>query len=134
MKLVILAAIAAIATPAAAADQFDLVCTGMNKDTSLASRKPIAKHYRVDLTSGRWCQDNCSATEPIASVAQDKIIFRSQAKQYARDTLIIEEVNRVNGEWTDVIFGAPPNGNYWNTSGKCEPAQFSGFPAVATKF
>lgn len=122
MRVIILAAIAAIASPATAADQFDLVCAGKN------SGKPIEKHYRVDLSAKQWCQDKCTAVEAISDVQPAKIVFRSKPKAFERDDLIVEEVDRTTGAWRDWIMP------WWVSNGTCEVAPFSGFSTAKTKF
>src|SRR3546814_11903038 len=50
MKFFLLVFFTAIASPALAADQFDLVCT---------STEGSADRYRIDLTKGEACSGNC---------------------------------------------------------------------------
>ncbi|QEH80827.1 hypothetical protein EIK56_22950 [Sphingomonas sp. C8-2] len=123
MKGIILAAIAAIASPAAAADQFDLVCTG---------KKP--QHFRVDLGQGVWCREECKNTLPIASISQTMIVFVDQQPKLRGDPIHNLYVDRETGKLHEYSWFPSFELVGSTTDGICEPASFSGFPVVPTKF
>jgi hypothetical protein len=111
-----------LATPAVAADQFDLVCTG--KQRILPSRKwePYQVRYRVDLARMIYCRFDCKATESIASADAARITFQLPASDRPA-TYVSHYVDRSDGHWQYYLAGDS------ETEGKCEPAPFSGLPA-----
>lgn len=111
-----------LATPAVAAEQFDLVCTA----------KHDKARYRVDLARGEWCQDACKETSQIARVTPATIVLYQKDRAFERDDTALKSIDRVTGEWTDLYTG----GQYssWAIKGKCVPATFSGFPAPTRQF
>lgn len=108
-----------VATPAAAADQFDLVC----------SAKKVSERYRVDLTSGEYCTAECKTVRKIQEVTTGVIVFQRTEPKVRRDPRILDQVNRTTGEWF--------SSNYFPgidlvpdmKQGTCQSAPFSGFPA-----
>lgn len=121
-----LASVALVSSAYAAPEQFDLKCTGNAEIVrgSQSAKGSAQLAFRVDLSSKRYCLDECSVIRPIPSFDADKIVFMS-ARLYpeSRGTT----VNRVNG----TIFAE----NFKNTmdvsrfAGTCIAAPFSGFPA-----
>lgn len=104
-----------IAAPAFAADQFDLICTSRHHDALF--------HYRVDLASRTYCyttsEGDACPQYAIEDIGSDTIIFNGYAPA--------DIVNRTTGEWTFRDAGTLYRGT-------CEPAPFSGFPKLVTKF
>ena len=69
-KLGVLAAFV-LFTPAAAADQFDLVCS-----QSAKGKPPQERRYAIDLSRGVWCQvDKCDRPTVLAGVNQTTIVL-----------------------------------------------------------
>lgn len=112
-----------VATPAAAADQFDLVCTGDDEPW----------HYRIDLTKGEWCADDCKTTFALASVTSATLTIKEQQPKFRGDDRIVNSVNRVTGEWY-FYRDLPKIGFSKVVKGECKPAPFSGFGADKAKF
>lgn len=104
-----------VATPAIAADQFDLMCTS-NRGSD---------HYRIDLVRGEWCHDKCEAVFKIEEVTSGLLTLHNQQPTEEDRTTSYTRINRVTGEWS----------MYYSTryttilrSGVCAPAPFSGMP------
>lgn len=110
---------ALISTPAAAADQFDLICKSA-KET---------ERYRVDLARGEWCLGDCRNVIKIASVTSGVIIFAEKKQQHPRDSWASNQVNRVTGEWRWYSFD-PKYSRQQDIRGQCESAPFTGLPAA----
>ena len=123
MRSSVLVLVALISSPAfAAADQFDLLCTGR-----LSDGKAIQRHYHVDLNANRWCVDECTV-KPLSEVSSGQIVFVETKEAYRGDPArALDYVNRTTGQWSFFT-------SYWMGDGTCQPAPFSGFPAPPTKF
>jgi hypothetical protein len=124
MRALVLA-LTMIATPAAAADQFDLVCEGKVGALSFSAR------YRVNLATREWCEDSCERTRGISAVTARTIVLYNKLKASDLDSEARISINRETGEWSD-YYSSPDQG--WDEIGKCEVAPFSGFPVVKRKF
>jgi hypothetical protein len=125
-------AVVMIAAPAAAADQFDLVCKGLERDGSSRQRKPVEKHYRVDLATKRWCSGACARSSQIQQIIPDRIVFRDAERKFYSDNLVSHYVDRRSGEWVDHWFAA--SGASVERDGQCEVATFSGISEPPIKF
>ena len=118
-----------VASPAFAADQFDLVCTGKERVRVDGGWKPVTVRYRVDLSKKVFCAFECRSLQSISAVDAARITFQASDEAAAPDSGFVEHyVDRTTGAWK----------NYANTGrdllvddeGKCEAAPFSGFPAA----
>lgn len=133
MRFIILAALAAIAAPAAAADQFDLVCSGKRWTTPAGKDRPVTVRYRVDLAGNRWCKDACTSTEPFAKIREDMITFIDQAEAFPGGDRQSAWVNRQSGWWMESENRA--HGHIYSRSeGTCQVSAFSGFAVPDRKF
>ncbi len=105
--------LALIATPAAAAEQFDLVCKS----------KAEVTRYRVDLAAREWCWEGCTnGTWRIADVTSSRIVFKDEKT----DTSVVSNfVDRSSGRYSR--FNQSRFGTF-SSQGTCEVAPFSGFP------
>lgn len=104
---------ALLASPAAAADQFDLVCR--SKDETV--------RYRVDLATKEWCWEQCRfGTWRIADVTSSRIVFKDEKTDTSTVTNTVDRSTGINRRF---------NRNRYSTfasSADCEIAPFSGFP------
>jgi hypothetical protein len=132
MRSLIIAA-ALVATPAAAAtEQFDLVCNGKTRESSIGRWKAAPEtRYRIDLAANRWCQGDCKQPEKIYEVSETKLTLKWIKEDTPRSrALIFIKIDRSTGAWE----------NYWSssffseTAGQCEVAPFTEFPVTPTKF
>lgn len=131
---------------AASPQQFDLICTGAAADTRNGAFEASDVHLRVDLAAGKWCEDPpanysgpirpCQVLHDIADVQPGMIWFEKETdEEQARSIAHSRSVDRVTGEYAyfhdlrilDRI-------DHIAIVSKCEPAPFSGFPKVKTKF
>lgn len=114
--------------------QFDLVCSGMQRDQPTGPSRGYQRHYRFDLTAKRWCSDECASAYPIETVTSDMITIRSNILEPGHKGVDVDHrISRVTGEVTDNL-SSSIGGTllYQGRKGTCEPAPFSGFPP--TKF
>jgi hypothetical protein len=126
MRISLLVPLALISTPAAAADQFDLICT--SNDGSA--------RYRVDLVAQQWCKDDCSEVRALASVSPTTIQFEDERPAFPGDGMVSSSVNRMTGKWSEDYRSAAIGGSHARVfrEGACEPRPFSGFGEEKAKF
>lgn len=115
MRALVLA-LGLIATPAMAADQFDLVC----KFGSSTVR------YRVDLIRGEACQAECSRIWRMGPISDGELRLLDLDSSDPSEVPQTITVNRQTGELRHWIGGI---GRPILETGRCESAPFSGFPA-----
>lgn len=120
MKSIVLAAIAVVASPAMAADQFDLVCTAKQEST----------RFRVDLQRKEFCFDTCERVMPIAEITSGMLTFRKTDPSPPDNARSYNRVNRSTGEWEWYSYTPRVSRHVQDIKGACESAEFSGFPAA----
>lgn len=113
----------------AVAMAFNLICTGeasLSKGafTPRENVTQVTKTYRVDLERERWCEDACVETRPIYQVGDGAIVLSARETEPGDDQITM--INRESGEWLDRVRAV---GLVAMTTGKCEKASFTGFPA-----
>ncbi len=116
-----------MAAPAAAADQFDLVCKGQYRVRPNGGLTSRDIRFRLDLVTKSWCRDSCTQVRTIQAVEQGKIVLRHQQEERPR-LLSFSEIDRVAGTYRD--FSAGGGRSFWDEEGRCEVAPFSGFPTA----
>lgn len=104
-----------MATPALAADQFDLVC----------ERGKSTVRYRVDLAKGEACSDSCDRVWKMGPATSGELKLVDRRPAYRGDLEEVATVNRATGEYRYFMSMA---GRSDSNTGTCEPATFSGFP------
>jgi len=104
------------ATPAIAANQFDLICT--------ANKTKV--HYRVDLDTGLYCEGSCFNTSKISDITPGTIVFERHERAFAGDKEYLQQV-RTNGAWIKYFdSGSGAKMPIWLT-GQCRRELFTGF-------
>ena len=112
----------------AAATAFNLVCTGT--ESHILERHtvpglpdaPLQLVLRIDLAQGRWCENECSSTLPIASIAATRIALQDDRGDLTSKQLFL---NREDGS----IHRRDQTGDFVVVQiGQCRPAPFTGFP------
>ena len=112
-----IAALGLLATPAMAADEFDLICSG-----SMATVR-----YRVDLTKGEACSGACERTWKMGAATSSELYVIDRRPEYRGDLEEQMVVNRATGKWA---YFMSMNGKPDSGAGQCELAPFSGFPTA----
>jgi len=107
------------ATPAVAADQFDLVCTAKKSGT----------RYRIDLTRGEWCEGDGTVVKKVAEATTGMLFLARHEPSGVRDKTVRLWVNRNTGEWADYSYDPAFDTTGSLKKGFCQPASFSGFPS-----
>ena len=112
------------ATPAVAADQFDLVC----------SAKTETQHYRLDLVKNEWCFGKCENVQKISSVTSGMITLADHQPAFRGDYTAYNQINRISGEWRWHSYN-PRYTSTMDITGSCISAPFSGIASSsAAKF
>ncbi|UAK23673.1 hypothetical protein [Sphingomonas nostoxanthinifaciens] len=125
------------ASSAVAADQFDLICKGVETANYFEGKRPFTLELRVDLEAGRYCYDElCDrGLRPIFSVEASRIDFDEPIT--SDDSPIGKQhhsVDRSTGAYTRFRFAPYGRIGFSTADGNCEPAPFKGFPDPKTKF
>ena len=130
---ILMIGIALIATPAAAAEQFDLDCEGQKTEEVGANPVDEIVKLSVDLKSMQYCYRPCQKVLPVDQVFADRIILRSYTHS-DRGVLISfhAQIDRKTGEYSYVVERKLPSFKKSVTLAMCQAAPFSGFPE--TKF
>ncbi|HEX2594806.1 MAG TPA: hypothetical protein VHL34_25110 [Rhizomicrobium sp.] len=135
MVLITLAVVAA--TPAAAADQFDLICKGAQESVdSLGNRTNVPKTFemRLDLAAKQYCEDSCSVLGKISEVTERAVIFeQSKSEPTPEGPARWHYVSRETGNF---VFATSDYGTLrqFSIKASCDAAPFRGFPKAVTKF
>jgi hypothetical protein len=118
-----------ISTPALAlSDQFDLICAATVTIQGTLESRPINRRYKIDLRANQWCANECASVKAFSEVSPTQLVFEEVKASFKGDpSERLDFVKRDTGEW--MFFSAT-----WQGKGTCEPAAFSGFPTVKTKF
>ena len=135
------AIIVAPAPTLAQAQQFDLVCSGLMKSTSVGGKqvKPYDKTIRIDLDEGKWCEGECLALHDIAEVQPIQITFTDKEVDTRDEQSFTKEfVNRQTGVHRAFSSGRYPRFPELTVSleweGTCRSEPFSGFTKPKTQF
>lgn len=115
-----------------AAVAFNMICTGMLRTGPIGmalpeeTGEPFTVEYRIDLDARRWCADDCADSEALASVTDGVIVLR---ERYDEDGSSVIMLHPRSGRFSDTLI---EGNNATLRSGICAPAEFSGFPGIAT--
>lgn len=124
----VLMMMAAVA-PAAAADKFDLKCSGTKTEKLDAPGAPVSFTLHIDLAAKQYCRNQCEQVLPIFDVKPDKITFHSDSTKDRRMSIYVEDhVDRKSGSYERVMIETYPTSFYEKTSASCKPAAFTPFP------
>jgi hypothetical protein len=118
-----------LATALQATAAFNLVCTGTLRSGPIgialpeAQGEPFAVTYRIDADRGLWCSDACARTEEVALIAEGQILLRERHSPSGSHVITIIPAA---ARFTDTLIEGD---QAILRSGRCEPEDFSGFPA-----
>lgn len=124
MRIAILVLGLLAATPAVAADQFDLVCVA----------KKDSEHYRINLQTGEWCFGSCKRVMKIKEVTEGTITLFDDKPTDAVRTTAYNRIDRRTGQWEWYNYSPDLSIVAMHITGTCEPAPFSGFELESRKF
>ena len=107
---------------------FNLICSGTLRSGPVGlalpeqDGEPFTITYRIDVDGRRWCSDDCSEVEPLASVVEGQILLRDRHDPDGSNVVTIFPAIR---RFTDTQIEGD---RATLRSGTCEPEPFSGFP------
>ena len=132
-KSFVSAAVAAIAmfgmaTPAFAANQFDLVCKGTEQLKTGAPTTKWEERFRMDLDAKRWCRGACKSAAPISSVTADDILLSDSRATIGGPADTEAAFSRTNGTIREYIMMGWSGSTASLAEGKCTRDLFSGLP------
>lgn len=124
---------------AAAAQTFNLDCSGTIKTESITGQKvePYEYIYRIDLTKGVYCDDQCKGMHPIASIQPTAIRLEdNHTDKLDEMETLTNEINRETGKQSILSLSNTRLLGRMITKwdGQCEAKPFTGFPTLQTKF
>jgi hypothetical protein len=127
MKLSLIAgALALLAALPAHAESFDMVCQAhvVNHDSGAdLDLGDETIRYRIDLSSMRYCDDECETQHPF-QMTPDQFVF---ANSQSRSDTFIQTIDRKTGDLT--YKNRLDDGSITTKLGPCRKDAFSGFPA-----
>lgn len=113
----------------AAADQFDLECTGVKSEAVDGAPTPHQFGVRVNLTAKKWCWDHCERVFDIHAVHPDRIVLTDDRSDNIRTRRTsTTEVSRITGDFRLLSIILRPVAIYRKIEGACTKVPFSGFP------
>lgn len=130
-----------LATIAATAGAFNLICSGLVTTYEDKKGQPYTDTYRVNLETNKWCQEDCSKVLDIHEVDPNRITFVESLEDTSQGY-------RKKSDWVDRTTGQHSifysrkmymrhgrNISFFSVNkGRCEKAEFTGFPTYETKF
>lgn len=127
---------------AAAAATFNLVCAGnvASNDVTGETTTPFSYTYRIDLDKSLYCDGECKATRAINEVKPAYLILDSKSVDSPSEkSMNSMTIDRETGELKGLATYeshriGPASILLMKWTGKCEKADFTGFPAPVTKF
>ena len=128
-KRVIVPFLLLAASPAVAADQFDLACQGWKWTTRGGAAQEYDFRVRVDLAAKTWCDVDCKAGQPIQSIAEDKLVLLDEGTLNSRMEVAREATfDRKANEYHYRLLQTRPTDDYLEYQGKCTTAPFTAIP------
>lgn len=138
----VLAACAVPAIAAAQATQFNLLCSGTLTSSSVLNAErvePYSSLYRIDLATQKWCEAECKALHDISSIQPAQLTLEERKTDtLSEKSLFLNMIDRETGAHKVLVTSSTPRDRlsarslHWE--GTCEPAPFTGFPTLTTKF
>lgn len=119
------------ATPAFAADQFDLACQGTKISKRDGAPAPYTTRVRLDLAAKRWCTDACQRVMSIDDVQPDKIVIKDDSTLNTREESTIEvNYDRTTHAYHRLYIQERPDTIYEKEAATCTEQPFTPFPAA----
>jgi len=126
--------LALAASPAMAADQFDLECVGTTTETienEQRSKVSAIVDLIIDIKSGQYCYKPCEKVLPIKEVFADRIVLRAySASEPGVRIDFLAKIDRKTGQYTYIADTLLPTRRNKTTAGMCSIKPFTGFPSV----
>lgn len=117
-----------IASPAFAANQFDLVCKGKEQKQTGVPATAWSERFRIDLDAKRWCRGACKSAAEIGSITADEIVLSDSRATIGGPGDVETTLSRTNGAIKEYVMMGWSGSAASLAEGKCTRDSFSGLP------
>jgi hypothetical protein len=129
MRRLVLASLLLAASPAMAADQFDLACKGYKWTQLGGTGQDYSFRVRLDLAAKKWCDGDCKTVSPIVSVAADRLVLLDEGTlnsrmEVAREATFDRKANSYHYKYLQTR----PTDDYLEYQATCSTEAFTPFP------
>lgn len=120
-----------VGSPAFAADQFDIACEGSKWVKRGGIPEPYKVRAHIDIAAKKWCEGDCQAVLPIASVTEreiiltDDVVFNAKVDSM-REVSFDREVKMYKNHYTQ----NKPVAEYMGIQASCTIETFTPFPGT----
>lgn len=119
-----------LASPAVAADQFDLACQGTKWTKRGAAGEAYSFRARVDVAAKKWCEGDCKTVQNLVSATDDKIVFTDEGTLNTRMEAAREvTLDRKKGAFIHNFAQIRPDEQILYIAATCKTEGFTPFPA-----
>jgi hypothetical protein len=112
------------ATPAPPPQAFDLICSG-KRYSGMSTVEDFTQRYRINLSSNRWCWEECRETNDLVSVTESEFVLE---KGMIRST--VYKTTSINRQTGRLFVDYRSDIMRFSETADCEKESFSGFPAL----
>lgn len=117
------------ASPAVAADQFDLACKGYKWTKLGGSGEDYSFRVRIDLAAKKWCDGDCKAAQPITSVGDQEVVLTDDGTLNSRMEVAREATfDRKKNSFHYKMRQTRPTDQYLEYQADCKIEPFTPFP------
>lgn len=117
------------ASPAAAADQFDLACKGYKWTKIGGPSQDYSFRARIDLAAEKWCEGECKAALPIFSVTPDELVLTDEGTLNSRIEMSRRATyDRKTNAFHYLFLQTRPTDDYLETQTVCTTEPFTPLP------
>ena len=117
------------ASPAVAADQFDLACKGYKWTKLGGAGEDYVFRVRVDLAANKWCDNDCKSVQALVSATPDKLVLTDEGTLNSRMEVSREATfDRKSNDFHYKLLQSRPTEDYLEYQGKCTSETFTPFP------
>lgn len=116
-------------SPAVAADQFDLACTGDKWTVQGGKSEPYVFRTRIDLAAQKWCEGDCKTVQSLYSATDDKLVLTDEGTLNSRMEMSrVVTFDRKAGNFHYLFVQTRPTDGYLEYWARCTTEAFTGFP------
>ena len=118
-----------LATPAVAADQFDLACQGTKWTQRGTAGEAHKFRLRVDLAANKWCEDDCKTVQALSSSSADKLTLTDEGTLNTRMEMSrVITLDRKTGAFVHNFTQIRPDESLFYVQATCKTEAFTPFP------
>ena len=118
------------ATPALAANQYDLKCKGSEQRATGKPATPWTETFRIDLDAKRWCRGKCTTGASIGSVTADEIVLVDSRAGIGGPADVMTTFSRATGKVREAVEAGWSGSSFGIAEGTCTRDLYSGIPGA----